>query len=129
MIYLSITQSNNVIVTLYDSCNNKYNPYFAWKVINQDTLVETIFTADDNSYTPWNYNSFTISPAGLTAGILDLKQGQYKYEVYEMSNPYILDLNLAVKQVETGILNIIGTSSTTSTYVGNQNLIPTYNNL
>lgn len=119
---------NEVIVTLYESSINTTNPQYTWKLENKDTLVQTVFYQEDHSSFPWYYNSFTLSVAtysGLTAGILDLDYGQYNFYIYEMVNPYDLDLNNSLGLVENGILYIGYTSSNVSTYTAS-NTIPTY---
>lgn len=119
---------NEVIVTLYENSTNIVNPYYTWKLENKDTLVNTVFYQDDHSSYPWYYNSFTLSVAtysGLTAGVLDLDYGQYNYFIYEMANPYDLDLNNSLGLVENGILYINATYSTVSTFT-QSNTIPEF---
>jgi hypothetical protein len=130
MLYLSNSGPTRVVVTLYENCSNITNPYFTWKLVNKDTLAETIFTQLDFSSVPYYFNYFTISVAtysGLTAGIIDVPAGQYQYYVYEMANPYDLDLQNAVGLVENGILNVGAIFSTQSIFTAsNTNTIPTF---
>ena len=135
MIYLN-PGTNSIVVTLYEKCLNITNPYFTWQIENKTTKDVTYFYQDDSSDAPWYYNSFTLSvatAAGLTAGILNNPAGEYTYVVYEMNEPY--NLNIASSSnpnpVETGILKIVGTSSgimglETFTYSGT---IPSFNNI
>ena len=135
MVYLQ-TGTNSVVVTLYEKCINITNPYFLWEIENKTTKEVTYFYQNDSSDAPWYYNSFTISVAtasGLTAGIINNPAGEYTYNVYEMSEPYNLNVASASNPnpVETGILKIVGTASgigglNTFTYSGN---IPSFNQI
>ena len=130
MLYLNPTGDTRVVVTLYENSSNLVNPYYTWKLVNKDTLAEKIFTQLDSSPSPYYFNYFTISiatPEGLTAGTIDIKPGQYQYYVYEMQNPYDLNLSNAIGLVENGILNVTATFSTPNVYTAsNTNTIPTY---
>jgi hypothetical protein len=127
MIYLN-PGTNSIVVTLYEKCLNITNPYFTWQIVNKTTKDVTYFYQDDHSTSPWYYNSFTLSIAsqsGLTAGILDNPAGEYEYYVWEMSQPYNLNIASASnpEPVEIGILKIVGTASgitglSTFTYSG-----------
>lgn len=130
MLYISATGSTRVTVTLYELSSNITNPNYTWKLVNKDTLAEKVFYQTDSSPYPYYFNYFTISvasPEGLTAGVINIPAGQYQYYIYEMQNPYDLDLNNAIQLVENGILNVIGSQSDISTYTAsNTNTIPTY---
>jgi len=130
MLYLSNSGDNRVVVTLYENCSNITSPYFTWKLVNKDTLAETIFFQQDSSPFPYYFNYFTVSVAtysGLTAGIIDVPSGQYQYYIYEMANPYDLDLTNAIGLVENGILNVAGQYSTQSVFTAsNTNTIATF---
>lgn len=131
MLYLSYTGSTAVTVTLYDKCVNVVNPYFTWKLIDKDSNDEYIFTADDFSYAPYYWNSFTISiatPVGLTSGIIDIPASQYKYEIYEMANQYDLNLDNAIGLVENGLLTINGTYTPIQTYTASISTTDVYRN-
>ena len=135
MIYLN-PGTNSVIVTLYEKCINILNPYFLWQIENKTTKEVTFFYQNDSSDVPWYYNSFTFSIAtqsGLTAGILNNPPGEYTYTVWEMSEPYNLNVGSASNPnpVETGILKIVATQSgimglETFTYSGT---IPSFKNI
>jgi len=130
MLYLNPTGDTRVVVTLYENSSNLVNPYYTWQLVNKDTLAQKVFTQLDSSPSPYYFNYFTISiatPEGLTAGVIDIKPGQYQYYVYEMQNPYDLNLSNAIGLVENGILNVIATFSTPNVYTAsNTNTIPTY---
>lgn len=131
MLYLGYTGSTSVTVTLYEKCSNQLNPYFTWRINDKDSNVETIFTADDYSSSPYYYNTFTISvasPEGLTSGIIDINAGQYSYEIYEMSNPYDLDLNNAIGIVEKGLITINATYSQIQSYTSSSSTTNVYRN-
>lgn len=130
MIYLQQNTGNIVNVTLWENSTNQVNPYFTWKIVNKQSLNETIFYTEDFSQAPWYYNSFTVSvynpiPVGFgaTSGYINIEPGEYTYNVYQMNNPYDLDINNSIKEVETGILVLVGTFSGYETYTYS---VPTY---
>lgn len=135
MIYLN-PGTNSIVVTLYEKCLNITNPYFTWQIVNKTTKDVTYFYQDDHSTAPWYYNSFTFSiatAAGLTAGILNNPAGEYTYTVWEMNEPYNLNIASASNPnpIETGILKIVGTANgindlQTFTFSGN---IPSFNQI
>ena len=131
MLYISLTQSTVVNVTLYEKSSNITNPNYTWKIINSGTNQETIFTQDNSSSSPY-YQSFTLSisnPPGLTSGIINVSGGQYVYQIYETSAPYTLVLTGDELLVETGILNISMTQSTLTQYDGAPGYITAYQNI
>lgn len=131
MLYLGWTGSSILTVTLYDKCQNVYNPYFTWQLIDKDSNEEYIFTSDDFSHAPYYWNTFTVSVSGvvgLTAGIIDIPQSQYRYNVYEMANPYDLNLSNAIGLVENGLLTVIGSYSQIQSYTASSNTTEVYRN-
>lgn len=110
--------TNSVIFTLNEKATNPINIFYCFKITSADrkfgaTQNQTyIFTADDNSPAPYNYNSYTFSyivgaTYGATAGVIPVYPGEYKYEAWQ-TNQYDLDLNNAIKLVEKGIMIING---------------------
>lgn len=120
MLYVSYTQSTSVCVTLYEKCSNVTNPYFTWVLTDKDRNDKYYLYMDDNSNSPFYYNTFTFS-GGLTAS-------QYKYEVYEMASANDLDINNAIRLVENGLLNVIGTYSVIQSYTESNNKTNVYTN-
>lgn len=122
MIKLGPTGSTPAIVTLYDKSINLVNPYFTWNVVRKGTLDSYTFYQDDTSPAPYYYNKFDITigtnSSGLTSGIVPLYPGEWIYNIYEMQNPYDLDLNNAIKLIENGLITIEGTFSAIPTYNG-----------
>ena len=107
-------------------CQNQINPYFTWKLIDKDSKAVTIFTADDFSYAPYYWNAFTISvsttQSGLTQGIINVPASTFTYEVYEMANPYDLNLNNSLGMIENGIVTINATYTPPQAFtMSNQN--------
>ena len=118
MIYVK-SGNNSVVVQLGDKATNPINPYWTWKLTDKDSMETTIFTADDWSPVPHIWNGFTISVAtysGLTSGIINLPAQEYSFQIYEMSNPYDLDINNAVGLAYSGLLVVEGTFSTPVSY-------------
>lgn len=113
MIYLSTTQSSNVIVTCRENASNA-SPYYTWKIINRDSYNQYIFSPDNLS-TSLYYDEFQINigtSTSLTSSVvLDCVQGEYDYFIYETITQYELNLNNSIGLMESGILHILGTSS------------------
>lgn len=123
MLYIDYGVTSSVTVTLYEKCQNITNPFFTWVVDGGDNRERYIFTADDYSSVPWYYNQFTFSYALLPA-----PAGQYVYTVYEMATAS-LNIDEAIREVETGILNIVGTSSATVAFTqSNTNTVVVFKN-
>jgi hypothetical protein len=120
MLYIDYGVTSSVTVTLWDKCQNMTNPVFTWLVDGGDNKQQYIFSTDDFSSDPWYYNQFTISSTLLAA-----PSGQYVYTVYEMAT-YSLDLNNAIGQVETGIINIVGTASAVATFRTGTSSVPVF---
>jgi hypothetical protein len=132
MIYLKQSGSTKVVATLYEKCKNQVNPYFTWKLTEKDSNAITIFCADDFSYAPYYWNAFTISvsttQSGATHGIINIPASIFSYEVYEMKNPYDLNLKNAVGLVENGLITINATYSVQASTMSNTNTINVYRN-
>jgi hypothetical protein len=82
---------------------------------NKDSHQEYIFSVEDHTNSPY-YDAFTISvgtPSNATGSSVTINApaGTYNYFVYQMTNPYDLNINNALVEVEVGILTINGTSS------------------
>lgn len=133
MIYLSVTQSSEVIATLREKASNLVNPYYTWKIVNKNSFDEYIFSADNNTLSNY-YDSFTVSigtTIALTSSVtIDAVAGQYDYFVYEMNTNYDLDLNNSLGLVEMGILMISGTDSSIISFTeSNYDTIRVFNEL
>lgn len=134
MIYLKPNQSNSVRTTLWENSTNFVDPYFTWKVVNKQSLAQTVFYADDWSNVPWYWNGFTISctnsiSPGLTQGQINIQPGEYTYTVYQMAAPYDLNLNNAIKEVETGILILEGTGGAPLSYTASSGNVNVWTNM
>ena len=71
-------------------------PYFIFKLQNQNSKVTTTFTGDDVSNTPLSYNEFNFVNGvtfSATQSRFNLDQGNYFMSIYE--TPYQYDLNIA----------------------------------
>lgn len=133
MLYLNPEGPSKVVVTLYERCKNLVNPYFTWKLIDKDSDLITIFYANDFSPVPYYWNTFTFSVSPTQSlpvdGIINIPASTYAYEVYEMENPYDLDLNNSLGMVENGILTIFATHSNIIAYTqSNTDVTPVYRN-
>ena len=104
-----------VIATLKEKSPNLVTTNYTWRLYNKDSHQEYIFSVEDHTTSPY-YDAFTISvgtPSNATGSTvrIDAPAGTYNYFVYQMTNPYDLNINNALAQVENGILTINGTSS------------------
>jgi len=122
-----------VIATLREKSSNIVNPYYTWKIVNKNSFDEYIFSADNNSQSPY-YDSFTMSvgtPSSLTSSVVIYADaGQYDYFVYEMNTNWDLDLNSSLGLVEMGIMIISGTDSSPVSFTeSNYDTIRVFNEL
>lgn len=131
MLNVGATGSHQVVVTLYENCSNRVDPYFTWEIQRKGSGDSIIFYQDDISGSPINFNKFTITLAtsstsqGLTAGNIYAQPGEWIYRIYEQATQYVLATSSNL--VETGILNIGTTFSTINTFnTPNSNVIPVF---
>ena len=120
MIYLSTIQPKEVYLTLREKATitGTATPYYTWQIQNRDSLEWTIFSPENFSSSPY-YDAFTISigtPSSLTGSTVQLyiEQGQYDYVITQTGVEYNLSITGSV--VETGILQITGTSTPISQF-------------
>lgn len=131
MLYLNQNISKEIIVTLNESSDVNYDDNFTWVITSADTNQSYTFSAIDNS-SSYYYNSFTLSVIpgatyGLTSGIIPTyTTGQHNYEVYQMNSYGDLNIDNAIKLVETGLLYITGSTLSINEYSGGNDVIPTY---
>jgi len=109
MIVLEDGVANKVALTLTEKTTILSDPYYLFRVVNDDTNTELIFTATDVSTNTNRYNEFLIevnlSPEDLLDGKIELTtKGYYKYYIYEQVSPTNLDLNNVTGEVERGKL-------------------------
>ena len=126
--YLNQNTSNTVRLTLSESITLTASPiYFLFKLINQSTNVEKIFTATDTSTNIARYNQFNIILTGssfenLTGGTINLlPDSEHKYEVYEMLSPTNLFISGTSRTIiEKGIFKVSGitTNNIVTSYSG-----------
>lgn len=118
MLYIDYGVTSSVTVTLFEKCQNVTNPVFTWVVDGGDNRQSYTFSVDDFSVAPWYFNQFTFSSTAIPIG-------QYVYTVYEMAE-YDLDIANSVGEVETGILNIVGTASLATVFEGGTNIVTVF---
>lgn len=130
MIILEAGINEVVVQQLYTMCSNQVDPYFTWEIKRKGTFDSIVFTQEDSSLIPYYFNTFTLSVgtmSGLTAGILNIYPGEYSYNIYEMSAPYITNTASAVGLIQNGILIYNATFSAIPTYTASNNdVIRTY---
>lgn len=126
MINISNSGSSQILITESEIIQATSSPvYYTWKMVRKGTFDEIIFYQDDTSTAPWYWHSFTVSVAtssiGLTQGLVPLYPGEWTYVVYEMGNPYDLDLNNSLGTVSFGLVTVDDTPNTLNRYTQSDN--------
>lgn len=133
MLLITQSTSGNVIIT---TCNERItltSPYFLIRFICDSDKTETSCICSDISSYAYRYNKFLIeektSPTRTAGQVRLATTGRWTYEIYEQSSSTNLDYTLATvtTPVEVGILKVIGTSTSTSTYTSASNEKVIYN--
>lgn len=112
MIYINKNTVNEFALTLTESTTIT-DPYFLFKFVWEydETLDPVYWTGTDYSAYPERYNLFYLSEG--TDPIL--RQGQYKYEVFESSSPITIDENTdetGLDKIEEGRMVVEGNGNT-----------------
>lgn len=92
MIYIEQGVINQVVLTLTE-VTTVSTPHYLFAFTNEmnTTSVPQLFTTADTSSYPERYNLFVLNePVDII-----LKQGQFVYQIYESSVPYVLPLTIA----------------------------------
>jgi len=92
MIYITQGASNNIVLTLTE-VTTVLNPSYLFVFTNDynTSAAPVLFTAPDTSPYPSRYNLFNlVEPAGASLII-----GQWVYQIYEKSGPFVLPLTIA----------------------------------
>jgi hypothetical protein len=92
MIYIEQGVINQVVLTLTE-VTTVPTPHYLFAFTNEmnTASVPQLFTTADTSLWPERYNLFVLNePVDLP-----LKQGQFIYQVYQSSVPYVLPLTIA----------------------------------
>lgn len=122
MIYLN-NGVNEITLTLNEK-STLTQSFYTFEMIRKGTFDSVIFYQDDFSYAPWYWNTFTVSVGtaiGLTSGRISINSGEYTYNVYASSQPYVLNIGSNSQFVETGICIVNGTYSPNQEYTGTDN--------
>lgn len=109
----------SVVLTLYEKCQLD-SPYFTWRIKNDASREEIIFTPNDISLYPELWNQFVITVSEEdpipTLGRIQAQPGEYHYTIYESSLKDQMDLDECFGIIEEGILKIVGTSNPITTF-------------
>ena len=92
MIYLEQGVINQIVLTLTE-VTTVATPHYLFAFTNEmnTTSSTQLFTTADTSLWPERYNLFILNePIDIT-----LLQGQFTYQIYQSSTPYILPLTIA----------------------------------
>lgn len=112
MIYLNQGVINQFVLTLSE-VTNVTTPHYLFVFTNEMNTTSTpqLFTSADMSAYPERYNLFTLDePTDIS-----LLKGQYIYEVYESSTPFVLPLDISQTTgvvIEEGRMVVSGPAST-----------------
>jgi hypothetical protein len=122
MIRITKGTSQSVYLTLTEK-TTLTNPYFLFEFISNDTGNKTYVTCNDFSDNTERFNRFTFSSSlgvGATAGGFDLDGGTYDYQIWETQYANNLIVGSATGIVEIGLMQVVGTlSSTDQTWTAN----------
>jgi hypothetical protein len=110
MIHLTFGASSSAILRL-TKVATLLNPFYIFQIINEQSKVNTLFTADNISTETLIYDEFilisTTQSVGLTQGVINNLPGVYQYNIYETLYQY--DLNIAsASYLRSGELVISG---------------------
>lgn len=92
MIYIEQGVINQVVLTLTE-VTTVPTPHYLFAFTNEFNTLSTtqLFTTADTSLYPERYNLFVLNePVDII-----LKQGQFIYQIYQSSVPYVLPLTIA----------------------------------
>jgi len=112
MIYITRDTTNEFALTLTESTTIT-NPYFLFKFVWEydETLPSVYWMGTDYSAYPERYNLFYLNdPIDL-----ELRQGQWRYEVYETPIDLVVDENTdetGLTKIEEGRMVVEGTGNT-----------------
>lgn len=116
MITINKGQANEVVLTLNEKLTIT-NASFVFVFTNDITGASVTFTATDTSTSIERYNQFTITEnvvQDFYNGTISLdNQGSWTYKVYETPTASPIDLDDLGAELESGKVNVIGTSSVT----------------
>jgi hypothetical protein len=122
MITINKGQANEVVLTLNEKLTIS-NASFVFVFTNDITGASVTFTADDTSTAIERYNQFTITESSsqdvYNGTITLVNQGNWSYKVYETPTASPIDLSDLGAELESGKVNVIGTSSVTYTTFDN----------
>jgi len=110
MIHLTFGASGSSILRL-TKVATLLNPFYIFQIINEQSKVNTLFTADNISPETLIYDEFILTSStqsvGPTQGIINNLPGVYQYNIYETLYQY--DLNIAsASYLRSGELVISG---------------------
>jgi hypothetical protein len=95
MIHLTFGASGSSILRL-TKVATLLNPFYIFQIINEQSKVNTLFTADNISPITLVYDEFILTSStqsvGLTQGIINNLPGVYQYNIYETLYEYNLNI-------------------------------------
>jgi hypothetical protein len=126
MFIINKGQSNTVVVTLTEKCTLT-NPNYLFEFTSKNTDDKKYCIAFDTSLYTERYNKFVIvetnTPDNLDGEVTLSPVGEWIYQIYEQVSATNLNPALATGLVETGLLNVIGTTTADSIYTSTQSIV------
>lgn len=130
MIVLNTTNQTTFALTLNEKSTLTGDTYYLFSFTNKETNVNKLFSiTEQSSSCPSRYNRFTINinyySENLPNGKVNLKPGNYIYQVYESNTRFNLPSDLHIsgttgQVIEEGLV-YIKPSFTSTDYDGNDN--------
>lgn len=121
MIKIVKDSTNIVALTLTEKRTSTSATTYLLKLTERDTSTSTYCICTDSSSYTERYNKLTVidtaSPTPVD-GEVDLESGFYDYYVYDNLNSASNIDPTGLLEVENGILKVIGSAVTTTTYTG-----------
>lgn len=117
MLHFVKGQSNTFIVTLQEK-TTLVDPVYLFSFYHIFTKKRTAFILGDLSDYANHYNKFTFTEGSTDAKTLE--EGQHDYVVYAQESTTNVDPDLALEEVERGILNVSYTRATVPEFENNE---------
>lgn len=119
MLYILQNDVSQLIVTVTEKVTLT-TPYYLLRLKCESSKAETSCIVTDSSSATSRYNEFyvteTSSPDNLNAEVELTTTGRYFYWIYEQSSSTNLDYENATTLLESGFVEVTGTSSASTIY-------------
>ena len=131
MVYITQSTTGNVLICTITEKQTLTSPYYLLRLVCEQSGVETSCLVTDVSTHTIRYNDFRVtektSPVNLSGEVRLVSTGRYRYYIYEQTSASNLDYTLATTLLEQGFCEVIGTTTSTTTYSGATTTKTVYN--